>query len=108
VEHETQSNRSVEVNEAPTVKRLDGDVTRVEEVSIAGGLYCEVWEGRWERGSGEGISREKVGDKGVRGEKVSLSPTASILLIWLFVGGLESTPSTQVTREGTQGSTFAD
>jgi len=57
---------------------------------------------RWD--STEWIGEQKVGNKGasvekVDVEKVSLSLTASIPLIWSFVGGLENTPNTQVTRE---------
>lgn len=33
-------------------------------------------------------------------EKVSLSLTTSVLLIKLFLGSLESTSHTQITREG--------
>jgi len=104
-EHKKQANQPVEVNEAPPVKQLDGEVVKLEEIGFGGGVYCEVWEGRWEKGRGEGIDGEKAGDKGVRGEKVdvekvSLSLTAFILLKWLFIGGLESAPNTQITREG--------
>jgi len=111
-EHEKQVNQSVEANEAPSVERLDGEVMKLQEVDVGGGVYCKVWEGRWEtinrrKDGGEGICGEKMGDKGTSREKVSLSLTVSILLIRFFVGGLESTPSTRVTREGAQGSTLA-
>jgi len=112
-EHEKQANQSVEVNEAPPVKRLDGEVTRLAEIPFGEGVCCEVWRGEWKKGRGEGIDGKRIGGKGVGREKVdvekvSLSPTASILLMLRPVGGLENAPSTQVTREGTQGSTFFD
>jgi len=69
-------NQSVEANEAPPVKRLDGEVTKLRDIAFAGGVHCEVWRGVWERGSGEGIDEKKVGDKGLSVEKVSLSLTA--------------------------------
>ena len=89
-EHEIQS-QSAEANEAPPVKRLDKEVTRLGEIAFAGGMYCEVWVGRWEkgggeRGSGEGVGGEKSGDKGAGGEKgdvekVNLNLITFILLI---------------------------
>lgn len=77
----------VEANEVPSIKRLDGEITRLEDIAFAGGTYCEVWVGRWVKGSGEV-------------EKVSLSLTTVFLLIKLFLGSLESTSRTQVTGEG--------
>ena len=74
----------VEASEAPPVKRLDGEVTRQGEIAFAGGTRCEVWVGQW----------RKFGF-----EKVSLSPTAFILLMCLFIGGLENI----LTGEGAQG-----
>jgi len=82
--------------EIPLVKRLDGEVTRLGEIAFAGGMYCEVWVGRWEKGSREGTGGEKVDV-----EKVSLSLATSILLTRVVIGGLESTSNTQVTGEGT-------
>ena len=73
----------VEANEAPPVKRLDGEVTRLEEIAFAGGTYCEVWVGRWEKRGGE-----------VGGEKVGLSFAVFVLLTFSLAGGLESTPDT--------------
>jgi len=81
--------------ETPLVKRLDGEVTSIGDIAFAGGMYCEVWVGRWEKGGREGIGEEKVDV-----EKVSLSLTTPILLIWLVIGGLESTSNTQVTGTG--------
>ena len=71
--HETQENRPVGANEAPSVKRLDGEVTRIGVRALTGGMHCEVWEGRWEK---------RVGGK-VEVEKVNQSITTSILLISL-------------------------
>ncbi|KAF9653023.1 kinase-like protein [Thelephora ganbajun] len=65
-EHETQDSQPVEVNEAPPVKRLDGEVTRLGEIAFAGGLCCEVWIGRWEKGGGEKVDVEKVALKALR------------------------------------------
>ena len=89
-EYEMQDVQSVEANEAPSFKRLDGEVTKLEDIAFAGGTYYEVWVGRWVKGGGE---KAEV-------EKVSLSLTTSVLLIKLFVGSFESTSHTQVTREG--------
>ena len=86
-EHETQDASSIEASEAPSIRRLDGEITRLEDIAFAGGTYCEVWVGRWVKGGGED-------------EKVSLSLNTSVLLIKLFLGSLESTSHTQVTREG--------
>ena len=88
----------VEANETPPVKRLDGEVVRLGEIAFSGGTYCEIWAGRW----------KKPGDKEADGEKVSLSPITSTLLMWLFAGGLESVSIAQVFREDAQGLTFAD
>jgi hypothetical protein len=79
-EQEVQESQSVEANEAPPIKQLDGEVTRQEEIAFGGGMYFEVWVGRWEKGGGEEVG----------GKKVSLSLTTLILLMWLFAGGLES------------------
>ena len=79
----------VEANETPPVKRLDGEVVRLGEIAFSGGTYCEIWAGRW----------KKPGDKEADGEKVSLSPITSTLLMWLFAGGLESISIAQVLRE---------
>ena len=90
----------IEVNEAPPVKRLDGEVTREgqEDLPFSGGTYCEVWIGRWEKRSGEKVEVEKV----------SLSPVTSILLMGLSVGGLESNPNNGATRDGAYGSAFVN
>ena len=79
----TQDNQPVQADEEPPIKRLDGEVKRLQETPYAGGTYCEVWVGQWEK-QGE----EK--DSGVEIEKVSPSLTTSILLTGLFVGCLES------------------
>ena len=67
--HDT-AERPVETGELPLVKRLDGEVTRSGELPLAGGSYCEVWIGLWDKGGGKEVRREKVG----------LGFTASILL----------------------------
>ena len=92
---------SSEINEAPPVKQLDGEVTRLEEVPFARGTYCEVWVGRWvkEVGAEKPGSGEAGGEK-TDGEKVSSSLVASIMPRRLFVGGLENTPNIQIAREG--------
>lgn len=83
--------KSVEADEAPPIKRLDGEVTVVDEMAFGGGEYCEVWVGQWTKGGGE---KAEV-------EKVSLSPATPIPLIALFVGGLENTSNTHATRGNT-------
>jgi hypothetical protein len=91
---EQKTQEPAEINEAPSVKLLDGEVMRGGEIAFAGGTYCEVWIGRWKKEVGE--------------EKVSLSPTTSTLPTRPFVGGLESASDTQGDREGAEGSAFAD
>lgn len=83
--------KSVEADEAPPVKRLDGGVTISGDIAFGGGMYCEVWVGQWMKGGGE---KTEV-------EKVSLSPIAPISLIGLFVGGPENTSNAQATRGDT-------
>jgi len=39
---------------------------------FSGGPHCEVWKGRWKKGSGEGIGGEQIGGEGVGGEQVIL------------------------------------
>lgn len=88
-EPETLESHSVEANRPAPVKRLDGEVKREGEMAFSGGMYCEVWIGIWEKGSGEkgreDASGDKVGDKGMDGkgvdfEKVRLCLTTSVLL----------------------------
>ena len=72
-EHETQESQPAESRELPPVKRLDGMVTRDEDRPFAGGTYCEVWVGLWDRGGGiDGGEADE--------EKVNTSLTTSILL----------------------------
>ena len=108
-EQKTRDNQPVEANEVPPIRRLDGEVVREGDIAFAGGMHFEVWIGRWEKGGrkegGEGVGGETIDYKEASGEKVGVekvgsSPAISIPLIWLFVGGLESVPNAQVTREG--------
>lgn len=99
-EPETMEGHSIETNQPPPVKRLDGEVKRQGEMAFSGGMHCEVWIGIWEKwggekGRGEETSVEKAGGKRIDGEKadsekVSLNLATSILLTWLASGGLES------------------
>ena len=73
VEHETRESQPVETTGPPPVKRLDGEVTKKGELAFAGGAYCEVWIGLWDK-------CEEVGKEKADPEKVSLSVTTSILL----------------------------
>lgn len=73
-----QDIQSVRSDEVSPIKRLDGEVTRLQKRPFAGGAYCEVWVGQWVKDWGKG--------RGVEVEKVSLSPTTSILLTGHFVG----------------------
>ena len=75
VEHDTQESQPVRTTEPPPVKRLNGEVTRRGELPYAGGTYCEVWIGYWNKGGREEVWREKADP-----EKVGLSFTTSILL----------------------------
>ena len=86
-EHKTRE--PYEVNEAPPVKQLDGEVTKEGEIVFAAGVYCEVWRGRWKKGGGEEI-----------GEIVGLGLATLFLLTRLFAGGLESTSNTKDDGEG--------
>ena len=106
---EATEGHSVEPNQPPVYKRLDGEVKRQGEMPFSGGAHCEVWIGIWEKGGGEKgrgkeVSGEKVDGKGMDGEKadsekVSLNLVTVILLTWLGLGGLESTSNGQVARE---------
>jgi len=69
----TRDSQSVNVSELPPAKRLDGEVVREGEIAYSGGMYCEVWAGKWKKGVVE-IGVERV-------EKVSPGLTAAILLI---------------------------
>ena len=91
-EHEIQDVQSTEPNEAPPVRRLDGEVTKRGDVALAGGTHCEVWVGEWVKGG-----RMEGGEGDV--EKVRLRLIMSTPLTWPFVGGLENTSSTSVVRE---------
>jgi hypothetical protein len=31
----------------PTIKKLDGEVTRTSESPLAGGMYSDIWMGLW-------------------------------------------------------------
>ena len=95
---DTSSTRSTE----PPIERLNGEVTRIGGIAFAGGTYCEIWQGWWEKPGNEGGYKE-MGD----GEKVRLNLTISILFTRLFVGVLENTSSAQVIREGASGSIVA-
>ena len=87
---EERESQSIEASEIPTVKQLDGQVVKPAEVAFSGGTYCKVWVGQW----------HKPGEKEGGGEKVRLSPATPIQLMWLSVGGLESTSSAQVNSLG--------
>ena len=49
-EPETQDVQPTEPNETPSVRRLDGEVTRTEDLPFIGGTHCEVWTGQWVKG----------------------------------------------------------
>ena len=67
-EHEIQDVQPTESNEAPPVRRLDGEFTKTEDVAFASGAHCEVWKGQWVKG----------GDV----EKVRLRLIMSVPLTW--------------------------
>jgi len=93
----------VEAGGVQSVKRLNEEVTRQEELTSAGGTNCDVWVGRWRRCCREGGGREEVYE-----EKVRLSLTTSTPLTWVFVGRVENASSVEGIGEGAQGSTLAD
>jgi len=71
-----QDTQLVEAYELPTVKRLDGEVTKVGVLAFAGGTSCEVWVGQWEKCGGGEIGGERVDV-----EKVSLSLSIPFTLL---------------------------
>ena len=99
----TQESQLVEVNEVPPVKRLNGEVTRQQELTSAGGTNCDVWLGRWKKCRRGWGGREEVYE-----EKVCSSLITSTLLTWIFIGRVESSSSAEGIGGGTQGLTFAD
>ena len=76
---------TLEPNEAPPVRRLDGEFT-TEDVPFAAGTHCEVWKGQWVKG----------GDV----KKVRLRLIMSASLTGPFVGGFENTSNASVTGGG--------
>ncbi|KAF8803631.1 TKL/TKL-ccin protein kinase [Phlegmacium glaucopus] len=48
----------------PTIKVLDGEVTKVGELAVAGGTYSDIWVGMW-------LGEEKVALKSLRNVKAS-------------------------------------
>ena len=85
-EHEIQNVQSTKANGVMPVRRLDGEVTKTDDVAFTAGPHCEIWRGQWVKG----------GDV----EKVRLRHFMSTPLTWPFVGGLENASSTSVIREG--------
>lgn len=80
-EPETQGSHSVEATQPPSVKRLDGEVTRGEERPIAGGMYCDVWIGYWKKSSGEETGAGRVYANEADGEKTETEKVSSTLLL---------------------------
>jgi len=80
VEREGQAGQPIEPSEKPPVKRLNGRVTRKEELPFAIGVYFEVWVGLLDEGGGEWVGREKAD-----AEKVGVNLTTSTLLTLLFL-----------------------
>jgi len=76
MERRIQETHSAAADETQIVKRLDGEVTRLEEIAFAGGEHCEVWVGEWRKGGSGEVSGRKVDV-----EKVSPSTIVSILLM---------------------------
>lgn len=70
---ETQESQQAESSKPLSVQRLDGSVTRMGEVPFAGGIHCEVWVGRWDKGG-------KIGGEEADPEKVHLSLATVITL----------------------------
>jgi len=48
----------------PTIKILNGEVTRVSELAVAGGTYSDIWIGKW-------LGDEKVALKALRNTRAS-------------------------------------
>ena len=68
----------------PPVKRLNGNITKRGDLPFAGGTYCEVWVGSWDKGG-------EAGREGGGPEKVSVGLVTLTLLTSSFVGGFEGT-----------------
>ena len=83
---EIQNVQSTKAKEVLPVRRLDGEVTKTDDVAFAAGPHCEIWRGQWVKGRDV--------------EKVRLRLIMSTPLTWPFVGGLENASSISVTREG--------
>jgi len=96
----TRDSQSINANELPPVKRLDGEVVRTMEIPFSEGTHYDLWAGQWEKGAGE------VGGVGI--EKVSPSLTTPIPLIRPCVGGHESAQTPSCISEYVRGSAFAD
>ena len=63
----TEDVQPTELNEAPPVRRLDGEVTRTGDIAFTAGPHCEIWIGEWVKGG-----RTEGGEGDV--EKVRLRP----------------------------------
>jgi hypothetical protein len=81
----------IETSKSALIPGLDGEVKRQPEMVFPRGMTCDFWMGTWDKVGGGGMNEGRVNS-----EKVSLSLTTSILLTRLVLGGLESTPNTQV------------
>ena len=71
-----------ESSEPPPVKRLDGKITKKGELAFAGGTYCEVWVGLWDKG-GEEAGREKSDPEKVSLGLATFCPPDTVFCRWL-------------------------
>ena len=67
-----------ESNDPPPIKRLNGKITRTEELNLAKGTHCEVLVGLWDKG-GEEAGRGKVDPEKVRFGLVNSTPLSPLL-----------------------------
>ena len=72
---ETRGSQPDELDE-PLPKRLDGKVTKKGVLAFAGGTYCEVWVGLWDKG-GEEAGRERADPEKVGLILTTLTPLIS-------------------------------
>ena len=101
--HEAPVNHPVGAGQPPTVKLLNGMVTRQGENPLAEGRFCRVWEGQLNNSGGENGSGEEIGRGGAGTKKVSVNLAIPISLMPFSVGSLEGAQATSTAREVREG-----
>ena len=88
-EHKSPENHPMGVMQPPSVRVLNGMVTRQEEEPFTEGKSCQVWVGQLSNSGGENDSGEGVGGGGAGTKTVSVNLAISISLMRLSAGSLE-------------------